>query len=271
MGAVQPDDCDFTDWYPKLWNGPWYYDANFDPEHPNEDNRYCERYENFTDDSILKRMQTRLDKAAKIGCDGVDPDNIDISDFTWGNGEEIDEKVLAASLEKFIDYAHSLNTTRHLPLMIGQKNARNMTKYLKDKFDFAVLEDCAKNGWCHEYAPYLTDGKPVIAIEYPGSLQNAQDEKYGCNLNGYDPSKDPEVCAPISDPPVMEKLSRVLKLNFDEFGLNGCTQYCDSGAILTPTNEDGTVCLHKFVEECKKDDAFGKELKKNCCCGGCKH
>ncbi|KAJ3498648.1 hypothetical protein NLG97_g972 [Lecanicillium saksenae] len=266
LGAVQPDDCDFQEWYDaKQWNGPWYSAANGG----DKNDRYCEKYENFTSSTIFDRMKTRLDKAAKIGCDGVDPDNIDLSTINWGNGKEVTDDAIVEALKQFAAYAHSLTTTNGNPLMFGQKNGPRLAKDLWQHLDFAVLESCHKSpSFCSSFQPYLDANKPVIDIEYPKNLRNPKDKKNYCNLSRTNSGDDNDpICPKISGTP-LANMSRIIKLDFNDYGLNGCTQYCDrdSKVVITPTDDSGdNICAYDFKSECKTN----KELKDNCCCGPC--
>ncbi|OAA58158.1 endo alpha-1,4 polygalactosaminidase [Cordyceps fumosorosea ARSEF 2679] len=272
LGAVQPEDCDFTDWYKPgsaedKWNGPWYYDANFDPNSThNEDNRYCERYVNFTDTAVLDLMKGRLKTARDLGCDGVDPDNIDIAGITWGdNVEAPSPDKVADALEALAEHAHNMISTRGHRFLIGQKNGADLPARLAKTLDFAVLERCLEEGLCDKFGGYLAAGKPVIDIEYPASLQDETDETNKCNLNRKnDCDKGDEKC-PCRDisGESFKKMDRVIKLDFTDYGLNGCTQYCDSGVVVTPTDtKTRNVCDDDFGGKCSEDP---KRVENGCC------
>lgn len=65
-GAVQYTDCDWPEWNTGgLVNGKSV--ANYDQE----------RYVDVTSETVIGLHQARIDLAHSIGCDGVDPDNID--------------------------------------------------------------------------------------------------------------------------------------------------------------------------------------------------
>ncbi|EGX88093.1 endo alpha-1,4 polygalactosaminidase [Cordyceps militaris CM01] len=255
LGAVQPDECDFnTSWYKdggkdNKWTGPWYYDANYDPDSPdNEGNRYCERYVDFTDTPIRDLMKARLKTARDLGCDGVDPDNIDISSITWGSGATPPtRKQVSAALVDLAAYAHSMTSTRGFQFLIGQKNGAEYAADLVGHYDFAVLERCLEAGFCGNFTGYLAAGKPVLAIEYPASLEDAGDGTSGCNMTRESRCESGDAdcpCRDIGGEP-FARMDRVLKLDFDDFGLNGCTQYCDSRVVVTPTDTDNKgVCRY---------------------------
>ncbi|KAJ6780070.1 hypothetical protein PWT90_00999 [Aphanocladium album] len=188
LGAVQPEDCDFKTWYTSnKWMGPWYYDANFNKnasKEENDANLYCERYVDFTDPTIRNLMKERMKIARDAGCDGVDPDNIDISGIKWGNGRNPPSpKSVFEALTDLAAYAHSMTSTyKGYKFMIGQKNAPEMAKDLAAKFDFAVLERGLEKNFAQEFFPYFNLKKPVIDIEYPADLLNDDDKNQPCNL-----------------------------------------------------------------------------------------
>lgn len=234
----------------------WYGDANDGTQ-----DKYCERYANFADEPLFNLMTKRIDAAAEAGCDGVDPDNIDI----WTIPElGVSQDQVVTALKKMAAYTHGKTTKLGNKMMIGQKNAQTISSDLVNDFDFAVLESCIAEDFCGNFTNYLAVGKLVVDIEYPESLSNPNDQQNGCNLNGINMVDRNDVCEPLEDE--LSEMSRVLKLNFDAFGLNGCTQYCENTkAVITPTNpESDKVCSYTFAA-CPND----KVLSDNCCCGGC--
>lgn len=65
-GAVQYTDCDWSKWKTDgLFNGKIV--ANYDQE----------KYVDVTDETAIELQKARIDLAHSIGCDGIDPDNID--------------------------------------------------------------------------------------------------------------------------------------------------------------------------------------------------
>lgn len=257
---MQPEDCDFKRWYNnELWTGPWYAEAAGNTPDPRD--RYCERYENFAQKKFFDIIKLRIDNATEAGCDGVDPDNIDI----WGVKKfGLEPQDVVPALKDLADYTHTKTTKRGNMMLIGQKNAQEIVDKLIDKYDFAVLERCVENGWCGKFAPYLAAQKPVIAIEYPSSLKDETDTDYACDLNGVSQADFDDSCTDLGDG--LQDLSRVLKLDFDEYGLNGCTQYCDKGskAAVALKNEDAETCSFPFPQCDTK-----QELVDNCCCENC--
>lgn len=214
------------------WGGVWY---NCSSEEAHSE--YCEKHQDVTTDKSIGLLKSRLDMAVHTGCDGVDPDNIDVYQVDDLNLKESDVVEL---LRGMADYAHKKTTTRKNSLMFGQKNAPNISDSLVDCMDFAVLERCRedKDGkvpFCNKFANYLWPNhqKPVLAIEYPLFLRNETDSKNYCNMTSIPNSAGQEVCKSNGVP---EGMSTILKIDSDKGGLNGCTQYCgpNEKVILTP-------------------------------------
>ncbi|KAJ6780069.1 hypothetical protein PWT90_00998 [Aphanocladium album] len=179
----------------------------------------------FKECMIFDRMKTRLDKAARIGCDGVDPDNIDLSTVNWGNGKTVTDDATVKALKRFAAYAHNLTTKNGNPLMFGQKNGARLAKKLWQYLDFAVLESCHQSpSFCSGFRPYLDAKKPVLDIEYSKNLQNSKDEKSYCNLSRANSGDDKDAFCPKISGTALANMSRVIKLDYNDYGLNGCTQ-----------------------------------------------
>ena len=209
---------------------------------------------------MLDLLKVRLRTAVDAGCDGVDPDNIDVYDVDALN---ISQDQVISVLKNMTDYAHSLTTALGNPLMVGQKNAAPISNRLVEFMDFAVLENCLTEGFCSKFTNYISKSKPVIAIEYPDSLGDDSDTRFGCNRNGIDDADRQKVCNG-SQNKTPTGFSEVLKLNFNDFGLNGCTQYCsDTKAVVSDVigENGGNACNYEF-----KGDKCTAEYKKNHCC-----
>lgn len=176
-------------------------------------------------------------------------------------------------LKTLADYAHSKTTPRGRPMMIGQKNAVEITESIHTFMDFAVSENCVgslntgsnrgdTDEFCSNFQQlYVNNGKPVFDIEYPESLSknskklrrggssrrdayNIKASKAGCSA-GTSASDMDYYCAMTSSSSA--GISRILKLDDDEYGLNGCTQYCgEKSSFLLPSyksNETNSCCF----------------------------
>ncbi|PTR17004.1 hypothetical protein C8R31_101159 [Nitrosospira sp. Nsp2] len=109
-------------------------------------------------DVLIPIMRARMEQAAKKGCDGVDPDNVDgYSNNTGFPLSYNDQLVFNIALA---DAAHDLG------LAIGLKNNLEQIKHLVNYFDFAVNEQCFQDGECNALKPFVDVGKAVFGIEY---------------------------------------------------------------------------------------------------------
>lgn len=109
-------------------------------------------------------MKARLDLAKSKGCDGVDPDNVDV--YSNSNGKGITK---ANSLE----YLQFLSTeTRARGMAMGMKNGLDMVTELLSSMDFHVNESCLEFNECDKLVPFISAGKPVFHIEYPDNAPN---------------------------------------------------------------------------------------------------
>ncbi|KAK1639041.1 endo alpha-1,4 polygalactosaminidase precursor [Colletotrichum phormii] len=199
------------------------------------------RYLNIKDARVVTLMKARLEHAASIGCDAVDPDNID----AWAEDGEADPTGFnlqpsdyATYISTLAAHAHALDTTAGAgrKLLLGQKNAPTIAPQLASIADFAVLETCLGTRtsdevepFCADFQPYIAAGKPVFQIEYPTSVRDDDsisqvDYNYFCvNKNGN------------------EGFSEVLKHASEQ--VDGWGQFCGlgltGGRFETPTVDEG--------------------------------
>jgi hypothetical protein len=103
-------------------------------------------------------MRARLDLCKKKGFDAVDPDNVD------SYGADTGFPITRANA---VTYLRFLATEAHARgLGIGLKNATEIAPSLLTTVDFAVTEDCFKQGWCAVSKNFIARNKPVFAIDY---------------------------------------------------------------------------------------------------------
>lgn len=177
---------------------------------------------------------------------------------------------MVAFLEDLSSYAHSKTTTLGHPLMIGQKNAVELTDRIHSFMDFAISENCIgsenvgsnrgnMDEFCSNFQEYYAqNGKPVFDIEYPASLASGESSKrrrdasdialsqVGCSSGTSD--SDLEYFCPSNN---STGISRILKLDNDDFGLNGCTQYCpETVSFVLPTYESNSTNSCCFGPSC---------------------
>lgn len=103
-------------------------------------------------------MRARLDLCKRKGFVAVDPDNVD------GYGADTGFPITKADAVTYLRFLASEAHKRGLA--IGLKNATEIAPSLLNVADFAVTEDCFKQGWCAVSKNFIVRNKPVFAIEY---------------------------------------------------------------------------------------------------------
>jgi hypothetical protein len=135
-------------------------------------------------------MVARLQLAKAKGCDGVDPDNLDVYSYSGTSGFT---DLTTATTINYVTYlagqAHALG------LAIGLKNAGEIIPTIQPLLQWVVTEQCADYNECDIYKPFATAGKPVFNIQYPFAGNNkktavtdAMKAKYctgGSNVPGF--------------------------------------------------------------------------------------
>lgn len=190
-----------------------------------------EFYVDIRDKRVVNIMKARLDLAVKVGCDAVDPDNVDAWQWEGSDdptGFKLKSSDYTAYLKKLAKYAHSIKTKEGRPLLVGQKNAPEIAADLVSSLDFAVLESCRGNSnpkveswpFCSDFQIYVDAGKPVLQIEYPPSVEktgkiSASDEKYYCKADEDD-----------------KGFSKIIK--WASARLDGWGKYCGTAPFRTP-------------------------------------
>ena len=110
--------------------------------------------------NVREIMKKRLDMAVEKGCDGVDPDNVDV----YGNGHGGFNLQQSDS----VDFMNWLSGEAHnRGLAIGLKNAAAIIDRVLPNMQWAVNEQCAEWDECGDFMPFVDEGKPVFHIEYP--------------------------------------------------------------------------------------------------------
>jgi len=144
----RPDSSNFTksDYGNPLtgWQGEWWVDTR--------------------SQNVRNIMLSRLDHAASLGCDGVDPDNIDA--YANDNG-------LGLTQDDAVDYLTFLAEAAHARNMsIGLKNGGDIIGRVLNMMQWEVNEQCVQYSECDSYRPFIAQNKPVFHIEYPSSAPN---------------------------------------------------------------------------------------------------
>jgi hypothetical protein len=110
-------------------------------------------------------MLARLDLAVEMGCDGIEPDNIQ------GYQEKTGFPITAADQ---LTYNRWLSEQAHARgLFIALKNDPDQVLDLVDVFDLAIVEDCAAFSFCAAFQPFVEGGKPVFQVEYTDQFDSS--------------------------------------------------------------------------------------------------
>ncbi len=118
-----------------------------------------ERWLDVTKRQILEPIMTkRLQMCKAKHFDAVDPDNMD--GYENHTGFTISYEQQLAYNTWVAREAHSLGLTA------DEKGDNDQVKDMSKVFDFAVTEECWKQGWCNEFAVYTARGALVIDVEY---------------------------------------------------------------------------------------------------------
>ncbi|KAK4223256.1 glycoside hydrolase superfamily [Podospora fimiseda] len=165
-----------------------------------------ERWLDIRSKSIRSIMASRIDLASKMGCDAVDPDNLD--GYQNENGKDLTSDDSADFAIFLANEAHKRN------LGIGLKNAGEIVKAVLPQMQFAVNEQCAQYDNCGMFSPFITANKPVFHIEYPDGAPrsvSATDKNEACSAPG------------------SNGFSTIIK----GMNLAGWAQYCDGRTVET--------------------------------------
>jgi hypothetical protein len=103
-------------------------------------------------------MTARLQMCKAKHFDGVDPDNMD--GYENHTGFKISYAQQLAYNTWVAQEAHSLGLTA------DEKGDNDQVKDMSKVFDFAVTEECWKQGWCNEFNVYTARNALVIDVEY---------------------------------------------------------------------------------------------------------
>ena len=119
-----------------------------------------EKWIDIRSENIRNIMKRRIDLAAKKGCDGLEPDNM--------NGYEPENDTgFDLTAQDQIDYNQFLARYAHKKgLFIALKNDLAQIETLVKDFDLSVNEECFQYEECAELKPFIKHNKPVFNAEY---------------------------------------------------------------------------------------------------------
>ncbi|KAK0615099.1 glycoside hydrolase superfamily [Bombardia bombarda] len=164
-----------------------------------------EHWLNISSPSVRAIMASRIEIAHKMGCDAIDPDNVD--------GYQNDNGLDLTSVEAIDFMTFLAKKAGGLKLAIGLKNAGDIVTDVLPLVQFAVNEQCAQYESCDTFSAFIKANKPVFHIEYPSDAPtiSATESRSACSAPG------------------TSKFSTVLKT----MDLTGWVEYCDGHTAST--------------------------------------
>ncbi|KAK0556013.1 hypothetical protein OC846_001449 [Tilletia horrida] len=129
---------------------------------------------NLSSSNVRSIMSDRIAIAASVGCDAIDPDNVDGYDNANG---------LGLTPQDSIDFVRFLaSEAAKYGMMTGLKNAADVIDGVLDVVAFSVNEECVANSECDSFAAFPQNGKPVFNIEYPLGTKDISGQPFSADL-----------------------------------------------------------------------------------------
>ncbi|CAM9517175.1 unnamed protein product, partial [Scytosiphon promiscuus] len=120
-----------------------------------------ENYLDITDERVRAIMEARVQKAAGMGCDAIEPDHMSVSRQTPDTGFTISREDQIAYNEWFA------LMVRENGMLVGMKDSVELIDDLNESFDFAIAVECWLRDTCEKYVGlFLGNNKPVFNVEY---------------------------------------------------------------------------------------------------------
>lgn len=134
---------------------------------------------------LAEILSARFKRAQHMGCDAVEPDNMDGYDKTAH-----DPSGFPLTYEDQIYFnlwvannVHGLTSLNGIPMLVGLKNNINQAQdpriyggmygnEMFQGFDFVVSEECFQYNECHYFSKFLENNKPVFEAEYKLAITN---------------------------------------------------------------------------------------------------
>ncbi|KAK0707732.1 glycoside hydrolase superfamily, partial [Lasiosphaeris hirsuta] len=138
-----------------------------------------ERWLNLSSPSVRDIMAARIEIASQMGCDAIDPDNVD----GYQNDNRLD--LTSDDSVEFVNFL--VDTASQYKLAVGLKNAGDIIPDVLSRVHFAVNEQCAQFDNCGTFRPFIKAKKPVFHIEYPPSAPSSvstADSSDACTATG---------------------------------------------------------------------------------------
>lgn len=118
--------------------------------------------------NVRQIMYDRIQTMSNMGCDGIEPDNIDA--HTNLSNIPLNESTALDYLQFLSDTAHGFNMSVGLK-GYGEVINKQMPngKTVLQAYDFALVEQCYEYNECDMYLPFVQANKAVFIVEYKGT------------------------------------------------------------------------------------------------------
>jgi hypothetical protein len=158
-------------------------------------------------------MTDRIAIAAGMGCNAIDPDNVD--GYDNDNGLDLTE-------QDSIDFMRFLaKQAADKGMITGLKNAAAIIDSVIDVVHFSVNEQCVQYDECADFAAFPANNKPVFNIEYPAGDGTTDVKAFAANTVSKSCDKGTSNNG--------EGFNTVLKY----MNLSGWVQYCNGDTYTT--------------------------------------
>ena len=117
-----------------------------------------------TGTALAQILEARFDRAMQMGCDAVEPDNMDVYDETAHDPSGFP---LTYEDQMYFNLWVS-QQVRARGMAVGLKNNINQAQDPRtiEAFDFVVSEQCVQYNECGYFSGFIDAGKPVFLAEY---------------------------------------------------------------------------------------------------------
>ncbi|CAM9103751.1 unnamed protein product [Pylaiella littoralis] len=136
---------------------------------------------------VREIMIARVEKAAKMSCDAIEPDNMMVA-YEDNTGVSVTKDEQKAYNVWFASEVHKAG------MAVGLKNAGDMAADVEQSFDFVLNESCHQYNECDDFSAFLAADKAVFNVEYVDDLDVCEE----ANALGFDTIiKDYDLKAPF--------------------------------------------------------------------------
>ena len=118
--------------------------------------------------ALARILNARFDRARNMGCDAIEPDNVDGYDTT---AHDLTGFPLAYADQIYFNvWVATAAHTRGMLVALKNDTGQAQDSQIYNAFDFVVSEQCFQYGECGSFSKFLALNKPVFEAEYSLAL-----------------------------------------------------------------------------------------------------